>query len=43
MLNIKTIWNMQSVQQHKRYLGLPSLVGRAQSSTFQELKSKVWN
>lgn len=41
--SIKALWNVQSIQYHTQYMGLPSFVGHARSSTFQNLKSRVLN
>lgn len=41
--DIKSIWDVQSVQYHAKYLGLPSFVGRNKKNTFKDLKTRIWN
>ena len=32
-----------AIKQYKRYLGLPSFIGRAKYSTFAQIKERVWS
>ena len=41
--DIKHRFGADIIRQHEKYLGLPSLVGRNKSNTFQQLKERVTN
>ena len=39
---IKVAMGIQEIKQYKKYLGLPSLIGREKKESFNYIKEKVW-
>ena len=40
--DIKVAMGIQEIKQYKKYLGLPSLIGREKKESFNYIKEKVW-
>lgn len=39
---IKALWTNETVQNYKKYLGLPWMVGRSKGMAFSNIKQRVW-
>ena len=40
--SIKVALGVQVVQQYKKYLGLPSFIGKGKKASFDNIKQRVW-
>ena len=40
--SIKNLFQVQKVKSYKKYLGLPSFVGRGKKTSFNYIKERVW-
>ncbi|KAL0013557.1 hypothetical protein SO802_000626 [Lithocarpus litseifolius] len=40
--NIKEAWGVPEIMQYKKYLGLPSFVGKGKKASFNYIKERVW-
>ena len=39
---IKEAWGVPEIMQYKKYLGLPSFVGKRKKASFNYIKERVW-